>query len=132
MEFSLGSQFSREFTFDESSISYDLAKKMNQHFDGKLYGGYVEKLYVGILCVSKGFEPFFKVKPPKFTKKIFSFEYEVKLDFEDFFNADKEQKKHIIIREYLKATKEVFEVKKIPGFDSGLFINDLEEFLKSY
>lgn len=125
MEFSIGSQFSREFTFEEGRITHKLAEELNSFFIDKDYGNRIEKIYVGVICVSEGFEPFFKVRPFKVMRKEAALEYEIKLDFETFKNSDEDKRKQLLIDEFLTKTREFLTEKTINGFDEGLFLNDL-------
>ena len=131
MEVSLVGQFSREFTFEDTNLTNKLNQKWKHYFNNRYYGGDIQVIYISIICVSIGFEPFFKVRPPKILKKISAFEYELKLDFEPFLKATREERKIIIANEVLKASNEVFTIKKVPGFDSKRYIDDLEIFLKN-
>ncbi|PXY43472.1 hypothetical protein [Flavobacterium hydrophilum] len=85
MKFSIGSQFSREFTFEDSLIVNDLEDTLNKCLHGKKYNSVIEKIYIGIICVSKDFEPFFMSRPLKILRKEPAVEYELKLQFDLFF-----------------------------------------------
>lgn len=128
MKFSIGSQFSREFGFEDSSITIRLSEALNEHFEKINYGDRIDKVYVGVICVSKGFEPFFKVRPLKVLKKEPAIEYELKLDFDKMFKADEEQRKQLLATEILKTTKEVLLEKTINGFKKDEFVKDLESY----
>jgi hypothetical protein len=130
MEFSIGCQFSREFSFEESRITFKLANELNLFFKEKNYGERIEKIYTGTICVSKSFEPFFPVRPLKVMKKEAALEYEIKLDFETFKSADEQKRKLLLVNEFFKKTKEYLTAKTINGFDKGKFIDDLEIFFK--
>lgn len=130
MKFSIGSQFSREFSFEDSSVTIRLSEELNEHFEKRNYGDRIDKVYMGVICVSKGFEPFFMVRPPKVLKKEPALEYELKLDFDKMFNADEEQRKQLLVSEIFKATKEVLLEKTIKGFEKEEFIKDLESYFK--
>ncbi|MBZ4042514.1 hypothetical protein [Flavobacterium hibisci] len=58
MEFSIGTQFSREFIFEDTLIVNDLEGALNKCLAEKKYDSEIEKIYIGVICVSKGFEPF--------------------------------------------------------------------------
>lgn len=126
MEFYIGCQFSREFSFEEGRITHKLAEELNLFFKDKGYGERVNKIYAGVICVSKGFEPFFPIRPLKVMKKEPALEYEIKLDFENFKAADEEKRKLILINEFFKKTKEYLMGKTIKGFEKEQFIDDLE------
>lgn len=130
MIFSIGSQFSREFSFEESSITLRLTEELNFHFENKKYGYRVEKIYIGVICVSKDFEAFCVVRPPKVLKKEPALEYELKLDFETFKSSSEEKRKQLLVSEIFKTTKEILTEKTIKGFEKEKFIDDLEAYFK--
>jgi len=132
MEFSIGSQFSREFSFEEGNITFKLAEELNVFFKGKDYGKRIEKIYTSVICVSQGFEPFFPIRPLKVMKKKPALEYEIKLDFETFKSSNEEQRKSLLVNEFFKMTKEYLMEKTIKGFEKEQFINDLENYFKEH
>lgn len=130
MEFSIGSQFSREFTFEESSITRKLSDELNNAFDNNDYGERIKKIYVGIICVSKGFDSFFMVRPTKILKKEPALEFEIKLNFDAFKKEEELERKKIIVKEVLKLLKGIIQEKTINNFKKEVFITDLEDFFK--
>lgn len=59
MQFSIGPQFSREFTFQETSLIFNkLNDDINLFFKDREYSSYVKKIYIGYLCVSKKIKNF--------------------------------------------------------------------------
>lgn len=127
MEFSIGTQFSREFSFEETSlITNRLNNSFNDFFAQKNYGADIEKVYIAIICVSKGFEPFFIPRPLKVLKKDLAIEYELKVDFETIFKSTTEEKIKILFSELLNQTKEIINGKKIKNFEEDRFLSDLE------
>jgi hypothetical protein len=130
MEFYIGCQFSREFSFEEGRITHKLAEELNLFFKKKNYGERIKEINIGVICVSKGFEPFFMVRPPKILKKEPIVTYELKLDFDLMINASEEQRKQILVSELFKVTKEVLLEKTIKGFEKEEFIRDLEFYFK--
>lgn len=129
MEFSIGAQFSREFIFEERRVVDLLKVPLNDWFKDKNYG--VDKIYVGIICVSKGFDPFFMARPLKHNKKESFLEYELKLNYDIFFNASNEERLKILRNEFLNKTIEIFNSKKLKDFDVKSFISDLEDYFKT-
>jgi hypothetical protein len=129
MEFSIGSQFSREFTFEESRIVDLLKVPLNDWFVDKNYG--VKKIYFDFICVSKGFDPFFMARPLKHNKKESFLEYEIKLNYDIFFNASYEERLKILRDEFLNKTIEIFNSKKLKDFDVKSFLSDLEDYFKT-
>ena len=88
MEFNIGTQFSREFSFEETSLIVDsLTNFLNENFAKKEYSLKINKIYVGFICVSKGFEPYFKARPLKVLKEEPAIEYEIKLNFEEVYKS---------------------------------------------
>lgn len=129
MKFSIGPQFSREFTFVESRIVLDLNVILNDFFLEKEYDPKIKKIYVVVICVSKGFEPFFTVRTLKIYRKEPAIEYEIKLDFEQFLNADKEERMIILKEEFLNKSKEILNNEKLKKFNIELFLYDLRNCL---
>ena len=130
MEFSIGSQFSREFSFEEGNITSNLEKELNNLFKNSDYGDRIKKMYIGVICVSKDFSPFYNPRPLKIYKTEPSLEYGLKLDFETFKSADENNRKLILINEFFKKTKEYLMEKTIKGFKKEEFIKDLELYFK--
>lgn len=131
MEFSIGSQFSREFSFEESRIVDDFNNNLSLFFKDKDYEPKVKKVYASFICVSKGFEPFFNARPLKFLRKEPAIEYELKLDFETFFKANKEERMRILYDEFLNQSIEILTDKKASRINFEKFLEDLKECLKS-
>lgn len=129
MKFSIGPQFSREFSNEDRQIVNDLANTLNACLAEKRYDLEIEKIYIGILCVSKGFESFFKARPLKILKNEPAIEYEIKLEFESFFRGNTEEKIKILTDEFVNQSKEILDDKKIKKFDINTFLNDIKECL---
>ena len=145
MNFSTALYTSREIA-GKSSLIISLSDAIKEYFENKSYGADLKSIIVGLICVSPQSEAFFKQRKPKYTKdkksvKSEGFEYEnekyleydLKIDFESFKNADEEESKRILAREIL-ASLVVFEkVKsKIKDFDMNSFKADLAEYFKSH
>jgi hypothetical protein len=127
MEFNLGTQFSREFDFEETSLITDsLTKILNESFAKKEYSLKVKKIYVGFICVSKGFEPYFMARPLKILKKKLAIEYEIKLDFEEVFKSNTENKIRILYNELINQSRIILNDKKLVDFKVQDFLDDLE------
>lgn len=127
MEFGIGSQFSREFNSEHGLIINELESTLNKCLHEKKYNSEIEKVYIGIICVSKGFDPFFMVRPLKILRKKPAIEYELKLEFDTFFKANIEQRIKILQDEFLIQSKEILSNKKIKKFAVCDFLNDVEE-----
>lgn len=131
MEFSIGTQFSREFSQEDSNIVKELSAAMNDSFREKDYGSSICKIYIGVICVSQGFEAFFNVRPPKLYRKEPALEFEVKLNFEEFRGVGKDDRFQLLSSEILKTAESVFENKKVKEFKSQMFIDDLKNFFEN-
>lgn len=128
MEFSIGAQFSREFNNDRALVDR-LNKLLNFNLKNENYHEKILKIYCSFICVSKGFEPFFVVRPLKLYRNEPAIEYEIKLDFETFFNANEEDRFKILKEEFIKNSKETLDSKKLKGFNLNGFISDLNSIL---
>ncbi|SFZ93395.1 Immunity protein 44 [Flaviramulus basaltis] len=131
MEFYIGSQFSREFSFEESRVTQKLAEELNLFFKDKDYGERIKNIVVGIICVSKDFEPFFPVRRTKVMRKEPTISYEIKLDFESFKSSNVDERKLLLVKEFFKKTKEYLTEITIKDFKKDEFINDLEIYFKN-
>jgi len=130
MEFYVGTQFSKEFTFElGSKIRNDFEKILNDCFTQKSYHYEINKIYVDFICVSKEFDAFISIKPLKVNKKECAIEYEIKLDFETLYNSIDADLIKNISTALLDQSKEIFKNKKIKDFESQIYINDLTECL---
>lgn len=126
MKFSIGPQFSREFSLEDRMIIIDyLNDTLNKFLSEKKYNTEVEKIYIGVICVSKGFEPFFMARPLKVLKTEPAIEYEITLEFELFFKANTEDRKKILHNEFLSQSKEILKNKKMKKFDLMQFLDDV-------
>ena len=131
MEFSIGAQFSREFTFEESSIAIRLSDELNVYFNDKDYGDKIKKIYVGVICVSKGFDSFFMARKPKFLKEESALELEFKLDFKTFQEEEESNRRKIIAKELLKSIEGIISQKKIKNFKEEKFKDDLKDYFEN-
>ncbi len=140
MKFGLGISMSREVNSD---LVVNTSNDLEDFFEAKNYGAKIKHISIGFICVSPDFEPFFKVKKPKYVKSKKSkgldgleytlenaLMYDCKIDFELYQNSDDLGRKKLIAEGVLNTTKEVFEKKKIKDFNEVEFINDLESFFK--
>lgn len=129
MEFSIGTQFSKEFSFEETLIVDSVRDQLNNCLAGKKYNSEIEKIYIGIICVSKAFEPFFMARPLKIIKKEPAIEYEIKLEFDTFYKGNVEERIKILTDEFLTQSKVILNDKKMKKFDTDSFFNDIKECL---
>lgn len=127
MKFSIGLQFSREFSHEDRLIVNDLTDTLNTCLTEKKYNSEIDKIYIGIICVSKGFEPFFMARPLKILRNEPAIEYEFKLEFETFFKANTEERIKILNDEFLTQSKEILSDKKMKKFDLNGFLSDIKE-----
>lgn len=142
MNLGLAATLSREIT--KSNVITELSDDMKDYFKNKNYGSDIKEVAIGIICVSQGFDQFFKIKKPRYTKdkkniKSEGFEYEIekcfeysiKLDFEKFQNSSEEECKKIVAKEILLSLDSLDSIKKkIKDFDWDQFKKDLENFFK--
>jgi hypothetical protein len=126
---------------NKTDIIQSLSDELKISFASKQYGQDIKSYTIGIVCVSPQFEQFFKEKRPKYTKgkKVInpdgipftledSFEYDIKIDFESFKNANEEEVKRILAEEIL-ASLVAFE--KMKSKIKNSFKEDLEEHFRS-
>ncbi|MCW3162845.1 Imm44 family immunity protein [Chryseobacterium oryctis] len=140
MNFGLAITISREIT--NTNIITELSDDMERYLKNKNYGNDIKEVVIGIICVSQGFEQFYKPKKARYTKdkkiiKSEGFEYEIekcleysiKLDFEEFQSSSEEERKKIISREILLSLDTLESIKKkIKDFNWEQFKQDLENY----
>ncbi|MBK8805409.1 MAG: hypothetical protein IPO21_01680 [Bacteroidales bacterium] len=128
----------------KSDLIITLSDELKEGFKNKNYGASIKSYTIGVVCVAPQFEQFFKETKPKYTKgkKIInpdgipftledSFEYSIKIDFDDFTKADKLAALKIITKEILFSLKVLDELKgKFKDFNTIKFKEDLELFFK--
>ena len=129
MKFIIGTQFSREFSFEESLITNKLEDNLNQYTKFNSINLNIQNIYIDFICVSEGFALFFKPRPLKILKKEPAIEYEIKLQFDSFFKSGIEERYKILKSEFLSQSKEIFTNKKVNFFDVKEFLSDLENCL---
>jgi len=128
-------------------FSISLSEELETFFEKRNYGEDVKEIIIGIICVSKNFEPFFNPRKPryikgkriiksKYTKQEYEiekcFEYDIKLDFETFKKVTEAEAKKILVEEILKSLSVLDEFNsKIKNFDTTNFKNDLKHFFKN-
>ncbi|WP_106831817.1 hypothetical protein [Parabacteroides pacaensis] len=130
------------------TTKYDDIQKLNSQmgtfFYNKLYLDKVEEYSIGLICVSPGFDEFFRPKRPKYYEdKILKvkglpgpeeihfkhhFFFELKLDYTTFFPSNKEEGYHIIAQSLLKFLEELKYPSAIKNFAKRRFINDMKDF----
>ncbi|TAF94883.1 MAG: hypothetical protein EAZ46_09100 [Runella sp.] len=107
----------------------ELEENLNLFFDKRNYGDAIAHISTIVICVSKEFDFLHPVRPNKISKKKSKLGFEFKLDFQTYKAMNDEERLKYIASEYFKNLKNIFTSKPIKGFDSELFIQDLEAFL---
>jgi hypothetical protein len=145
MDFGLAINISIEI-INSSDYIQSLSDELAAYLKNRFYGNDIKSYTIGIVCVSPKFDFFYKPQKPKYTKGIKminldgipvkledSFEYRVKIDFEDFKNADEQGVKKILAKEILESLVVFEKMKsKIKNFDIESFQADLEEYFKGH
>ncbi|MFZ0597431.1 MAG: hypothetical protein WAM46_10650, partial [Flavobacterium sp.] len=72
------------------------------------------------------------VRPLKVYKKECAMEYEIKLDFEKFYNSDEKDRKDIIVGTLSDQSINIFKGEKIKDFNSEKYIMDLINCLNKF
>lgn len=145
MNFGLALNVSVEIK-NKSMLIQSLSNELEEYFKTKQYGADIKTFTIGVVCISPQFEPFFKEKKPKYIKGIKvinpdgipftledDFEYDVKIDFESFKNANEEEARKILAGKILLSLIVFEKIKsKIKDFDMNSFKADLEEYFKNH
>ena len=108
-------------------LSNDLKKFMNN----KNYGESVENFAIEIICVAPEFEGLIKARKTRYIKSRNALEYDLKLNFSLIKNASNSTIIKTIIREIINSIPKLQKVN-IPHFETGAFISEMVDFLKSY
>lgn len=140
MKIGLAPTLSVEVAKHQSTI-VAMAKDLSELLLSKNYGEDIFELHIGLTSISPQFASFFKAKSPKYVKgkKSFrdddveyefhnSFEYDIKLNFEAFKNADEREAQIMIAKAILSSLD---ALKKFKKFDNNQFKSDLEGLFKS-
>lgn len=128
MKFSIGAQFSREISA-YNYLASTINKLLNDALVDKSYHTRIQKIYCGFLCVSKDFEPFFVPRPLRIYKKEDAIEYEIKIDFNIFINANEDEKLEILKNAFIERTNEVFAGNKLKDFNKVEYTEDIKRVL---
>lgn len=137
--------FSVEFQKTTKLIDLnELDRKMQEFFFDESYSNDVEEYFIGLICVSPGFDEFFKPKRPKYyDDKILKarglpgpedihlknrFSCELKLDYATFFPSNKEEGYNIIAKSFLEFLETLKYPSVIKTFDKKKFNEDMKNF----
>ena len=112
-------------------------------FKNKSYGIGIKEIIIGLVCINKPYEAYYKNNKPKYikSKKIKGLDgkdiliengllFDCKIDFDNYLNSVILKRKEFLANEILKLTKEVLNKKEIKEFNKNKFIDDLESFFK--
>ncbi|WP_422079431.1 hypothetical protein [Ulvibacterium sp.] len=138
MDFGFGIYASREV---DSKVINELSSELQEYFLNKNFGQGVLDISIGIICVSKDFEPFFRPRNPKYTKGkkeeerdgitiVFEkiLEYDCKIDFDLYQKNSELERKSLIANSVSKASRETFQKLKIKDFDEMAYMESLENY----
>jgi hypothetical protein len=140
MKFTLAQYLSEDIT-SRSGIITNLSNDISNFLRGREYGGGLQEIVIGIICVRPEFEQFFPVDKPKYTKakeilKVDievvverTFEYRIKVDYSTFKDAFDIAARKILSQEILKSL-DVFTTSSVKDFDVDKFKTDFEEYLR--
>ncbi|UBM59228.1 hypothetical protein LAG90_00965 [Marinilongibacter aquaticus] len=131
-------------TTEQSSALNDLSLDISRFLEQKSYGKDVEELYIGIICVKPEFEPFFKVRKPKYTKEFFSeklgvpvsgksiLEIDLKIDYNEVKDFDKNEITNYAASEICQLFGNLNNLpKNIHDFEKNRFVDDIISFLSN-
>jgi hypothetical protein len=129
MEFSFHPQFSYEISVMESPINH-ISDVLNEKL-ATLEDEALSIIYVGPLCVSENFLPFFKPKRSKYNHLERSFEFEFSLDFLKYSVLDYKKRQVYIGSEFLRTLTKELARRSIQGFDHKSFLFQVKEVMKN-
>jgi len=128
MIFSIGAQFSREISA-YVYLASTIEQLLNDALVDKSYHTRIQKIYCSFLCVSKDFEPFFVLRPLRIYRKEDAIEYEIKIDFNTFVNANEDEKLEILKNAFIERTNEVFAGNKLKDFNKIDYLENIKNVL---
>lgn len=129
---------------NQSSFITPFSDNLKTHFKDKHYGNDLIEIVIGVICVSPGFEPFFKPKRPQYIKDKKTFKtdgfsydvekslgYDIKLDFEKLKNGTELERMQQLAFEIISSLSIFDKMKtKIKDFNFEKFKVDLEAYFK--
>lgn len=144
MNLGLQATFSREFDNTNKFKEFQtLDNEIENYFINKSYGKSINSYIIGIVCVSQGFDPFFKAQKPKYTEDKMvayhnlspvhiykSLEFTIKLDYDIFHPSNTEEGLRYVAKEIMNTVLSIKYPKKVTDFDRVRFEQDLEMFFK--
>lgn len=123
------------------AINY-VSNSLEKFLSAKNYGEDLNELLIGVICVAPEFDKFNVPRKPKFTDfkegivsgiKVIeqkSFTYEIKIDYEQFYDSSENERVIFIIEQILDSLENLDKIpKKVKNFDKEKFKNDVKEYL---
>lgn len=131
----------------KANIVDALSQEIENYFLDKEYGPDIKDIAIGVIILNPlqpGFEDFFKVRKPKYTRgpKVLNYdgilftlektlEYDIKPDIESFKKASDNEARKILAEAILQSLNQLDDMKKkLKNFDFERFQFDLEQFFK--
>ena len=128
MDFGLSQEISKDVAL-KADIFTTVSKSLENYFSNRDYGKGIEKLTIGIICVSTEFDFFFKERK-KYTKTKAMLEYDIKLDHETIVEANEREVYQILSNSIIESL-EIINEMKIPNFDNSGFRAEVASFLNN-
>jgi hypothetical protein len=129
MNFGLSQEISKDILQKSKNI-HAVSDALEIHFKDRDYGGGVETITIGIICVRPEFDNFF-ITRKHYSKPNNLLEYDIKIDHEKFKNASGKQIIEILGEEIVESII-VVESLNINNFDYLNFRADLLEFFRDF
>ncbi|MDH4100329.1 MAG: hypothetical protein OEV28_07105 [Nitrospirota bacterium] len=105
----------------------ELSERLSTYFADKSYGHGLEELLIDIICVAPEFKFCFFEPRKKYTKAKKLFECDVRIDFELFRSAGRQQAISVLC-ECIEKAAAVLRGLRLPGIDVESFQADLQAF----
>ncbi len=125
----------------QSDFITEIDTELNIFLKFKNYGRGISKIYVGVLCVHPSHERYYAFRTPKLTKKKNDliiqgdvekleniFEYDIKLPFDEFKNANAIQARTIVATIFYESLR---ALKEFEHFDKNALVEDVGIFFKN-
>lgn len=113
---------------ERSRLITAVSDELERYFAKRDYGVSMGTFVIGVVCVDAESGPLSPLRAPKYSKRDRSLEYDFKLDFESFLNAEADEAGRILGTAILDSLK-TLRGKKIGDFDLPRFAQDLRHFL---
>ena len=126
-------------TIEFKKVFDEFEEKIDTLIRNKEYGSDLSTIYVGWICVAPEYEPFFKIRKPKYYqnrqttvdglgyKMVNTLEYEIKIDYTEILNSSYDDLNSILTNKLAYSLKNIIkDNKKIKDFNLDELIKNIK------